>query len=769
MKFRALISLLLFSSFAWAWQPSSIEFEGLARVSSASALISSGLLPDQALDANQVAQSIRSLYATGLFDDIEAVRIDDRLLFRVLERPAIESISIEGTKAINKDLLANALREQGIREGEILDRAKVELIRSELVRQYSAIGLYAAQVTLALQAKPNNRIDVLIDVEEGAPAFIAALQFTGNNAFDDATLTARAIGMRDRDQASLWDRVTKKDRFSQQALNADRQILEAWYLDRGFLDFELSSTQVSLSPDRQGLYLFFNISEGQPYQIRDQQVVGDTSDFQAELDGMLRLAAGATFSRAEVMATQQAMLNYLTDRGYFFAEVAIQPDVDPTNLLLDIDYRVQLGPKVYVRQVAFRGNSATNDDTMRREVLQRERSLSRARDIRDSRVRLMRQGFFDDVSVQTPRVAGTSDQIDVIYTVREKQTGSLSGSIGYSDVSGLFVSGELTQGNVMGTGHSLSAKVQLNQSERDASLSYDVPYVTESGIGLGADLFGRQTNFDKVSFINYRTDNVGVRLRLGYPTSLNSRLTWQLGFERTFLYTNEPIVEIQAFEDQVGDRFDNLSLSASWVRSTLNSGFSPTQGNRQQFNLEAGLPLADLTYYRLRYRYDQYWPFFNDFALRWHSDLAFADAYGELDNLPFTLHYRAGGPGTVRGFDPNSLGPKNSAGRPFGGNLLTRTGLEFIFPVPFIDNKSPWRTALFVDAGNVYTTHCHPTAASESFCATGWDAEDIRLTAGLDVTWSTPIAPLNFVFALPLNARDDDRTRGFNFSIRSGF
>ncbi len=770
MNIRVIISVItLFCSSVWAWQPQSIEFEGLARVSSASALQSSGLLPAQELDSQSIAQSIRSLYATGLFDDIEALRVEDRLVFRVIERPAIGTIEIEGTRAISKDLLAGALREQGIREGEILDRSKLELIRNELVRQYSAIGLYAAQVSLKLDARPNNRVDLLIEVEEGVSAFIAGVQFTGNQAFDDEQLLQRSLNMRARDQANLWDRFTKRDRFSQQGLNADKQVLEAWYLDRGFLDFELSSTQVSLSPDRQGLYIFFNVSEGLPYQIREQRVQGDTADFQQELEAMLKLQAGDTFSRSEVLATQQAMLNFLTDRGYFFAEVQIAPEVMADDLLLDINYQVQLGPKVYVRQVEFRGNSGTNDETLRREVLQRERSLSRARDIRNSRTRLMRLGFFEEVTVQTPRVAGTTDQIDVVYRVREKQTGNVQGSLGYSDVAGIFASAEITQANVMGTGHSLGAKLQINQTETEASLSYDIPYVTESGIGMGADLFGRRTNFDNLNFINYRTDNLGARVRLGYPTSLNSRLTWQLGFERTFLYTQSPIAEIELFESLVGNEFDNLSLSANWVRSTLNSGFSPTDGNRQQFSLEAGLPLGDLTYYRARYRYDQYWPFFDDYAVRWHSDLAFADAYGDLDVLPFTLNYRAGGPGSVRGFDAGSLGPKNSIGRPFGGNLLTRTGLEFIFPVPFVDNKSPWRTAAFVDLGNVYTTSCHPQAKDDGFCQTGWEFDELRLSAGVDITWSTPIAPLNFVFAVPLNAREDDRTRGFNFSIRSGF
>lgn len=756
----------------------SINFQGLQRVSPAAANSVVTLLPGK-IDQSAVAAALRALYQTGYYDQVEVVLEDGALTFVVVERPQIETLTIDGAKTVPEAALSSALSAEGIRQGEILNQSKIAVISGELERQYAQVGLYEAKVAIEQEPLPNNRVNVTVQVEEGPKAQVGAFNIAGNRLFSDEVLQDN-FTLKARRDTDVVSSLFGNNDFSQAQYRGDLRRLESFYFERGYIDFAIDSQQVDVTRDRRYMALNLNISEGEQYFLSSVAVQAPDG---FALSDIPTLASGDVFARSQVVDTQQNLLDRLNEQGYFFAKVDVLPRVDREALTVDLVYQVTPGPLTYVRKIEFVGNNATNDVTLRRELLQLEQSLAIVSDIRQGTSRLMRLGFLRNATVDTRPVPGTNNQIDVIYEVEEDKVGNVTGSLQYSPSRGVSVAGSFGQKNLAGTGHETAIEISLSTTRNDqgelafaqrkANLSYDIPYATESGISVGADLFAEEINDDLISQSNYRTNDYGVRVRAGYPTSLDSRLIWSAGLERKDLLLPDNTInvaeEVLNYAESAGSNtFDTLTIGSTWRYYTLEGGFLIKRGAQHRLSATYATPLSTSSWLKLDYSGEQYWPLFDRdyWALRVHGEFGWGIPISGAQ-MPFYELYKSGGRGSVRVFRDNQLAPNDSQGRAFGGNVKTELGVELLVPMPFIDNKDAWRASLFIDAGNTTTSSC-AGYSDASDCTAGWRIEDIKLSAGVDVTWRTPVAPISFVLGYPLTNNYDEGDAGDPFSFSLG-
>lgn len=764
------------ASLAQVYQVETINFKGLQRVSNAAANATVTLLPGN-IDQSAISAALKALYRTGYYDQVEVVFTDGQLFFEVVERPQIESLTIEGADTVPEAALTSALSAEGIRQGEILNRAKIEVINSELERQYAQVGLYSAKVSVLQEPLPNNRVALTLEVQEGPEAEVGALNIAGNRVYADAELVDD-FQLKARRDTDVVDSLFGDHGYSQAKLGGDLQRLESFYFDRGYIDFAIDSRQVNLSRDKRFITLNLNVSEGEQYTLSSVNIEAPP---EFELAQYQTLSVDDVFARSQVIAVQQDILSHLNELGYFFARVDVVPNVDRDGLTVDLVYRVETGPLTYVRKIEFVGNDATNDATLRRELLQLEQSLAIVSDIRGGTGRLMRLGFLKNATVDTRPVPGTNNQIDVVYQVEEEKTGTISGTMQFSPSAGFSLTGTYAQKNLAGTGHEASVDVsvsttrdddgKLTFAQRKLTLGYDVPYVTEGGVSLGADLYVEEINDDVIRQSNYRTNDYGLTVRTGYPTSLDSRITWSAGVERKDLLlpdsTEFVAQEVLNYADKHGETFDTFTLGASWRYYTLEGGFLVSKGSQHRLSATYAVPGSTSSWLKLGYLGEHYLPLFNRkyWAIRLHSEAGLGLALSS-DQMPFYELYRSGGRGSVRVFNEGQLAPTNSKGSPFGGNLKTEVGAELLVPMPFIENKDAWRASLFLDAGNTFATSC-VGYSEQSNCSPGWALDELRVSAGVDLTWMTPLAPISFVVGYPLgnNYSEDEAGSWFNFSL----
>ncbi|WP_158583952.1 outer membrane protein assembly factor BamA [Salinibius halmophilus] len=766
------------TAIAEVYDVESITFQGLQRVSPAAASSVVTLLPGK-IDQSAVSAALRALYQTGYYDQVEVLLENGALTFVVIERPQIETLTIEGADTVPESALTSALSAEGVRAGEILNQSKIAVISGELERQYAQVGLYEAKVTIDQEPLPNNRVNVTVVVEEGPKAEVGSFNIAGNRLFSDDEL-AENFTLKPRRDTQVWDTLFGNHDFSLAQFRGDLRRLESFYFERGYVDFAIDSQQVDLTRDRRYMSLNLNISEGEQYFLASVNV---DAPGEFDLDSLPTLVAGDVFARSQVVATQQRILDELNDQGYFFAKVDVLPAVDREALTVDLTYKVTPGPLTYVRKIEFVGNDATNDVTLRRELLQLEQSLAIVSDIRQGTSRLMRLGFLRNATVDTRPVPGTDNQIDVIYEVEEDKVGNVSASLQFSPSRGASISGSFGQKNLAGTGHETAIELSasttrdddgdLTFAQRKVNISYDIPYATESGISVGADLFVEEINDDVISQSNYRTNDYGIRVRAGYPTSLDSRLIWSAGLERKdlLLPTNTINVaqEVLNYADDVGSNtFDTLTLGATWRYYTLEGGFLVNKGAQHRLSATYSTPLSSSSWLKLDYTGEQYWPLFERdyWALRVHGEFGFGVPISG-NQMPFYELYKSGGRGSVRVFKDNQLAPNDSQGRAFGGNLKTEIGAELLVPMPFIENKDAWRASLFIDAGNTTTSSCSGYSEASN-CQSGWRIDDINVSAGIDLTWRTPVAPISFVLGYPLTNAHEEGDAGDPFSFSLG-
>ena len=779
------VALLLNTSLALAqgFKISDIRINGLQRVSAGSVF---GALPlnvgDEA-DDRRLVDSTRALFKTGFFQDIQLSREGDVLIINVVERPSVASIEFEGNKAISTDDLMKGMKQSGLTEGEIFQRATLEGVRNELQRQYVAQGRYSASVDTEVVPQPRNRVGVKIKIDEGEVASIQHINVVGNTAFPDEALIDQFTL-----KTSNWLSFFKNDdKYAREKLSGDLERLRSYYLDRGYINMDIASTQVSMTPDKKHVYITVNIQEGQKYRVRSVKLSGELKVPEDQVNSLLLVQKGQVFSRKLMTTTSELITRRLGNEGYTFANVNGVPQVHEEDHTVDVTFAVDPGKRAYVNRINFRGNTKTDDKVLRREMRQMEGGWASTYLIDQSKVRLDRLGFFKEVNVETPAVAGVDDQLDVNYAVEEQASGSITASVGFAQSSGLILGGSISQSNFLGTGNYASLGLTRSSYQSKYNIGFTDPYFTADGVSLGYNAFYSKTDYndyydDGVSY--YAINSFGLGTTLGYPINETSRLSFGLTAQHDSIepgtYSAD---EIYDFVDREGKEFTNFKANLGWSESTLNKGVLATRGHSQNLNVMVTVPGSDLSFYKIDYSGQTFLPITNSTSLRFHTKLGYGGGYGSTDSLPFYETYTAGGEGSVRGFESGTLGPRNtpatgaysSAGQAYytdrdtealGGNILITGGAEYLFPVPFIKDNKSVRTSVFWDVGTVYSDKCY--LSTTQGCGSV-DLSQMASSVGVGVTWYSPLGPLSVNLAYPIRTPENADKQVFQFSMGQTF
>lgn len=756
--------LLLWGVSAWAeqFQIADIRVEGLQRIAPGTVF---NYLPVQIGDTvgdDVTGAIIRSLYQTGFFEDVLVERDGNVLVLQVRERPAIAQIEFSGNKDIDEEVLRESVAEIGMKEGRVFNPLVLDRIEQELERQYYARGKYGVLVQSTVSPLERNRVAVRIEVTEGLTARIKQINIIGNEAFSEKELLKRfELG-----PTRWYSFYAKNDQYSKQKLAGDLESLRSFYLDRGYIKFDIKSTQVSISANKKEIYVTVVIDEGAPYTVSDIRLAGEPSVPTAQIFPLIQLRRGEYFSRKQTTESAERISNLLGDEGYAFANVNTVPEIDEDAKEVVVTFFVDPGKRVYVRRVNMKGNTRTRDEVLRREMRQLETAWFSARLTRESRERLQRLGYFDDVSIETPAVAGSADQVDVDVNVTEKPAGNLMAGVGYSQSDGILFNASVTQNNFLGTGKRVSFAFNTSSATRLYQVGYRNPYYTIDGISRGFELSYRETDFDQLIGADYST-NVGVAgMDFGLPISSTSRAGFGLRYQYTDFTAGDSVLA-QDFVEQNGNVFHDFFLSASYLNDTRDKAVFPTKGGLRTLHFEIAVPGSDLQYYKLDYKDRLYIPLTTRFILSLSGELGYGDGYGDLDYLPFFENYYAGGPRTVRGFKANSLGPLETS-YPYdqvGGNLKAVGSIELFAPPPVGgDFEKTLRLGLFLDIGNVWITQ-----DTDLVSPTGFDVGELRYSAGLSVAWLSPVGALSFSLGFPLNEKEGDEVQVFQFGIGQTF
>ncbi len=762
---------LVYSSATLGFVISDIRVEGLQRISAGTVF---GAIPYSVGDnigSIEIRTIARSLFQTESFDDVQVGRDGNVLVIIVRERPTIDSIEFEGNKAIKTEALLEGLQGSGLAEGQIFKKVTLDQIASDLERQYVSQGRYDATVEATVEDLPRNRVAIKVDVFEGNVSGIRHINVVGNTVFDDETLI-ELLELRLPGWLSFY---TKDDQYSREKLQSDLEAVESYYLDRGYLDFRIDSTQVSIAPNMEDVYITINVSEGEQFVVSGVEIAGELRDIpEANIRALIITREGQTFSRQFMTASEERIEAALGNAGYTFASATGEPVLDEVGETVTVKYFVDAGKRAYVRRVSFQGNTVTQDHVLRREMRQLEGGWASTAMIEASKIRLQRLGFFKDVNVETPAVPGTEDQIDVNYTVEEQPSGSISATVGFAEDTGLILGLGYQESNVFGTGNSINVGVNRSDFQESLNISFFDPYYTVDGVSRGYSLFFRESDFEEFNVASFSTDSYGANISFGYPISEISRIQLTVGYEHTDIQEGVvPAQEISEFLDKEGNEFDLFTLQGAYSMSALNRGLLPTGGKSQSLSLELTVPGSELEFYRLNYSGQIFYPLFNPFTLRLRTNLGYGDTYGDTDTFPFYKNFFAGGMGSVRGFERNTLGPRSTPSPqdrfndpdPIGGNVLVELSAEVIFPLPFIEDQSQMRAVMFFDAGNVFNTNCPDVSI---YCLDLSDGE-LRYSAGVAFTWITGFAPISFALSFPINDKQGDETESFQFELGRTF
>lgn len=721
------------------------------------------------VDSRTVAHLVRELYRTEDFQDVQVGRDGDVLVIQLAERPAVSSIEISGNKSIDSDQLLKGLADSGLAEGEVFRRSTLENMRVELQRQYIAQGRYGARVDAKVTPQPRNRVAIDIEIYEGKPAAIGSIRFVGNKAFTDEQLY-KVVKLREYD---FWSFFNSDDRYAREKLSGDLEALRSWYMDRGYINFQIKSTQVSVTPDRRQVFIAISIDEGEKYTVSEVQLAGTLPLEEAELRPLILVRPQQTFSQQLVTMSSDIITRRLGIEGYVFAEVKGLPEVDEAAKTVKLTFLVEAGDRVYVNRITFTGNSKTRDDVLRREMRQFEGAPASQAAVEQSKRRLEQLGFFSTVKSTMPRVPGTDDRIDVNYEVEEQPSGSIGANVGYSQGYGLVFGANVSQNNFFGTGNKVAFALNRSQVRDSVNLSYNNPYYTPDGVSRGWNAYYSKTDYSGTNISNYSIDRAGLNLSFGYPVSEVSRISFGFGYDESSVVIGNLVAEdIWLFVEDQGDVYNSFTSNLSWSRSTLNRGLLADRGSYNRVGLEMALPGSDTPYWKLGYSGQRYFPLTRRLTVKARSELGYGDGYGGDPRLPFYQRYTAGGFGSVRGYDDRSLGARSPSHAsvvanlpdkdpdPIGGDFLVEGSVELIFPAPFAGDSRSLRTSLFYDAGNVFLTD------SEIFVP---DFTQLRTSVGLALSWYTVIGPLSFSLSRPLNTLSDDETQAFQFSLGQPF
>jgi outer membrane protein insertion porin family len=733
---------------------SEIRAEGLKRLDIGTVLSYLPLSPGDVLNEQTSSQAIRSLYGSGLFQDVELDRDGTVLVVRVTERPSISRFEIEGNDKIGGDELKESLKNLGLAEGEPYKRALLDQVEQELRRQYYANGYYDVGVETEVKEEGENRVRIKVQVTEGSVTKIRDINIIGNKAFDKATLLSQL-----KLEKTDWVPFQSSDKYSKQQLLGDLEGLTSYYQDRGYLKFSITSVQVALSPDKKGIYITLNLEEGQIYKVKDWRLSGDTVfDDPVLLKLQVSTPAGATFSRKEATESASRIEAALADIGYAFAEVNPLPEIDEEAREVTLNYFVQPGRRAYVHQINFSGHASTNDETLRREMRQLEAAPFSKSSVERSRVRLERLPFIESVEVDTEPVPGTDDLVDVNFKIKERPPGSIQFGIGYSGASGFLVTGNVTHTNVFGTGNRVAVEVDNNSFSRRFSFSWQDPYFTEDGVSQTWSVFYRESEGLNRFSSGFNLNVIGGNLTYGIPLTEYSTLRAGFGVEDTALDTfansSDSILE---FAIENGTRYFTWEGRTGITRDTRNRTFFANRGALDQLDIDVTLPGSDLQYYRVSFRHQNYVPFVFKSFFEFNTRLGLMEGWGNKGAPPPYENFTAGGTRTVRGFRESSLGPKENT-LAIGGRFLTAAQTELVLPMPWESDGKSTRTSLFFDIGNVFAT------------PGDFKGTELRQSAGLAFTWYTPfLGILDMSYGYPLTEKSGDRSDRFQITFGTPF
>ena len=777
-----------------------IRIAGLQRVSTGSIFNTIPISVGDKIDDRKIVDITRALFATEQFDDIQIGRDGNALIITVAERPSISSIDISGNSALKTEILLESFDGIGITEGQVYKRSTLERMKAELVRSYSSQGRYGAGVEIYETPQPRNRVSISIEIDEGESAKIDGITILGNNIFSDEDL----LDVMELSEGSWLSFLSNDDQYSREKLQGDLENLESYYLDRGYLQFSIESSQVSISRDRNSIYITYIISEGPQYTISDVKIVGDMPLNEELIDPIIETQKDITYSQAQITQIEEIFTSLLGNEGYAFASVKGQPDIDEEMLEVDLSFVIDPGKRTYTRKILFEGNEITQDDVLRREMRQFEGAWASDDKIEQSRVRLERLGFFKEVNVETVPVPGTDDQIDVKFRVEEETTGNVGGNLGYSDF-GLMIGFNLQERNFLGTGNSVGIAINKSIYQEVYNLSFYDPYFTIDGASRGYSLYYRKTDYGEFNIANYTSDSQGLGIQFGYPISDTQRVGLNLTYDKTEIDQGTlPVRDILDFLLEEGNSFQTVSAQAVWSRITLNRGLFPTDGASTEALFLATLPLSDINYYKLNIRQKFYQPLnVWDLVFGFQGEIGYLAPYGDTNTVPFFQHFYAGGPRSLRGFESNTLGPRATPSPcygfdtvndlcpplidsnfdgipdspaynqsiiyqrddPIGGDVKIEGSMQLIFKLPMIEDQRSMRTAFFFDFGNVFAMECREYQVS---CYKP-SIDELRYSIGVGLTWITGFGPMSFAISKPYNEDRYERTEEFQFTIGTVF
>lgn len=807
---RRLLTLALATALslpAWAqtafapFTVSDIRIDGLQRIGAGTVFTYLPVERGDTLDQAKSAEALRALYKTGFFEDVRLDHQGSILVITVVERPAINKLTLVGNKDLKTEDLLKGLKDIGLAEGETFNQLNLDRVTQELNRQYNNRGKYSVTITPNVEKLDRNRVNLTLNVKEGKAAKIRHINLIGNETFAEEDITKNW-----ESHTSNWLSWYKRDdQYSREKLSGDIEKLNAWYLDRGYVDFSLDSTQVAISGDRKDMFLTAGMTEGEVYTISTVTVSGETVLPKEEIEKIVSfIRPGSTFSRGLLELATDSISARLSNIGYAFAKINPVPQIDRDKRVVGIDFQVQPGPRVNVRRIVFKGNTRTADTVLRREMRQFEGSWYSQAAIDRSKVRLDRLGYFEEVSAENEPVAGTDDQIDVVFTVKETTSGTIAAGVGYSQLSGVNLSLQLSENNFLGTGNRVSMSVTRSTYQKRYDFSFVNPYFTDEGLSLGYNLWYREFDYSSFNVASYSTNSGAAQVFLGLPLSESDSVSLMFGIDSNEILafngsTPPPLVDyIRAVGNQT---FHSWRAQVGWGRDTRNNYFTPVVGTTQNVSAEIALPGSTVEYYKLSYDFAKYWPLSQALVLRTGMNLGYGDSYGKdftrnlcytrptppttqnpnppppppptnpclttspdydktvtASGLPFFENFYAGGissAGKVRGFVDNTLGPVYSVGsgfrQPLGGSFLLAGSVEAIFPKLF--DSPAARISAFVDFGNVYN---------------GWDnfsATELRVSTGIALLWRSPMGPLSISYAIPLRKQDSDQVERLQFSF----
>ena len=802
-----------------------IKFDGLVRLTPDNVY---GLVPINSGDRVNdpiIANAIRSMYASGLFDDIKAVQQGNTLVFQVVERPVISKIELKGNKLIPKEALEEGLKKMGLAEGEVLKKSALQTIETELEQQYMQQGRYDADITVTTTPRPNNRVELLIDFIEGKAAKVFDINIIGNTVFKESDIK-QAFAVKESGWSSV---ISRNDRYAREKMAASLEALRAMYLNRGYINFNITNSSLNLSEDKKNVFIEVSVDEGEQFKFGQTKYLGDALYKTEELQALQIFKEGEIYSQEKVNAVKQLLQRKYGNAGYYYAEVNIVPQINNETKLVDLNYYINPGQQVTVRRINFTGNTKTADEVLRREMRQMEGALASNEKIDLSKVRLERTGFFKTVDIKPARIPGAPDQVDLNVAVEEQHSGTSTLAVGFSQSGGVTFQAGLSQTNFLGTGNSVSIDLSRSETQDYYNLSVMDPYFTIDGVRRGYNMYYRKTKLDDdYNVNNYVTDSFGGGINFGYPIDENQSVSLGLNIDQTDVTTGpyvstyvvdylernggretrsgeycpqnpikdangqitgyEPCTAPIPYGQEFKGEFFTYNLNLGWSYNTLNRPMFPTNGMSHRINGEIALPGSDVEYQKVTYDAQAFFPLGKDFVLRGYGKLGYGN------DLPFYKNFYAGGFGSVRGYENSTLGPKypgvyfsdisqtDPSPEEVGGNALVQFGTELVLPVPF---KGDWarqvRPVIFAEGAQVFDTQCDvsnenifvngTSVNGKQYCKDnfGFDADNMRYSVGAGFTWITMIGPLSLSYAYPLNKKDGDDTKNIQFEIGRTF